>query len=187
MDFGNARKWTQEVLEACVKEGAKVIDATMGNGYDTKWLCERVGESGHVTAFDIQQAALDATGARLNEAGLSGRATLLLASHDRLDEFVSEKVDAAVFNLGWLPNTPHECTTKTETTLSAVSKALGLVKTGGVLTICVYPGHPEGERELNTLVSWASGLDDTVYDAVIRGYVNIKRKPPVLISVTRKI
>ncbi len=38
-------------------EGDIVIDATMGNGHDTQFLAELVGENGHVYAFDIQESA----------------------------------------------------------------------------------------------------------------------------------
>ena len=51
----NALNITHEFLKATVKPGANVIDATSGNGFDTVFLCELVGNSGHVTAFDIQE------------------------------------------------------------------------------------------------------------------------------------
>ena len=34
-------------------EGDVAVDFTMGNGYDTEFLCRTVGERGHVYAFDI--------------------------------------------------------------------------------------------------------------------------------------
>jgi len=186
VDFGNARKWSHDALEAAVTEGSVVVDATMGNGYDTKWLCERVGETGKVYAFDIQQAALDNTAKRLEEANLLDRAQLILSGHERMQEFINESVDAIDFNLGWLPGTPHECTTRCETTLKAVNAGLELLKKGGLMTICVYPGHDEGTRERDMLISWASGLDDEVFDAYISGYLNIKKLPPLMIGIVRK-
>lgn len=57
----NALNITHEFLKATVKPGANVIDATSGNGFDTVFLCELVGNSGHVTAFDIQREAVNAT------------------------------------------------------------------------------------------------------------------------------
>ena len=53
-------------------------------------------------------------------------------------------VDAIVFNLGWLPGAQHAVTTREDTTLAAVAQAVGLLAPGGVLTICIYPGHEEG-------------------------------------------
>lgn len=42
-------------LENIINEGDIVIDATMGNGYDTRYLAEKVGEKGFVYAFDISR------------------------------------------------------------------------------------------------------------------------------------
>jgi len=185
-DFGGARKWAQKIIEENVPCGGKVIDATMGNGHDTKWLCELVGEEGKVYAFDVQEEAVKNTKARLEEAGLSERAVLYLKGHETMGLTVRSMVDAVVFNLGWLPGAEKTIRTNCNTTLSAVSQALSLIKKGGVVTICVYPGHQEGDRELEELTAFSASLDDKVYDAVIFGYANIKKKPPVLIGITKR-
>ena len=57
----------KQFLNNHIKKGGVVADFTMGNGHDTAWLADAVGEEGHVYAFDIQQAALDSTRARLEE------------------------------------------------------------------------------------------------------------------------
>lgn len=186
IDFGNAGKWTKRLLEEAIKEGSVVVDATMGNGHDTKYLAELVGESGHVYAFDIQPQALVNTRKRLEDAGLLDRTTLILDSHEKMGEHVPVNPDVIVFNLGWLPGAEHVCTTRCETTLLAVNAALALLKRGGLLTICVYPGHPEGLKELDMLMKWVKELDDTVYDAFSQGYENIRLMPPRLIAVTKK-
>lgn len=185
-DFGGARKWARAIVSGAVSEGAQAVDATMGNGYDTEWLAELVGETGCVYAFDVQKTALENTAARLEVRGLLSRARLFLTGHENMASFVPETVDAVVFNLGWLPGTPHECTTRAETTLRAVNAALSLIKPGGVMTVCVYPGHDEGARERDALIRWAESLDDGVFDAVICGYANIRKRPPVLIAVTKR-
>ena len=81
---------------------------------------------------------------------------------------------------------PHACTTQVDTTLQAAEAALSLLKPGGVLTICVYPGHEEGTRERGALLQWAGALDDGVYDAMAQEYLNIRKKPPLLIAVTKR-
>ena len=53
------------LLGETVVPGETVVDATAGNGNDTHFLAEHVGENGHVYAFDIQQAALDSTSSAL--------------------------------------------------------------------------------------------------------------------------
>jgi predicted methyltransferase len=37
-----------------VRGNQTVVDATCGNGYDTKWLAEKIGPGGKLYAFDIQ-------------------------------------------------------------------------------------------------------------------------------------
>ena len=185
-DFRSARYWAAEMIEAALYPGARVIDATMGNGHDTLWLCQRVGDAGRVYAFDIQAAAVERTRARLMAAGLAHRAELFCLGHERLAEAVPGPVDAVVFNLGWLPGAPHGVTTRTETTLLAAEAGLGLLKPGGLMTLCVYPGHPEGARELAALTAWAAALEPARFDALIKGYLNQPNDPPRLIAVRRR-
>ena len=53
--------WCHEVIRSqAVREGF-YIDATMGKGNDTLFLCELAGEKGHVLAMDIQEEAICAT------------------------------------------------------------------------------------------------------------------------------
>ncbi|MBQ2956318.1 MAG: methyltransferase domain-containing protein [Clostridia bacterium] len=186
-DLKSARHWAEELLRQAVTEGSKVIDATLGNGYDTEWLCGLVGDEGHVYGFDVQQEAVDRTNERLVNAGIDHRATLFCTGHQNVKEYVHEKVDAAVFNLGWLPGTDKNIRTMRETTLQAVEGCLELLKEGGLLTICAYPGHEEGKEELNALIEWAKGLDSKKYDAMIRGYLNQPNDPPVMFAVKKNL
>ena len=185
-NFGGAREWARQLIESHVKEGAKVIDATMGNGHDTLWLCNLVGDTGKVYAFDVQEEAVKATENRLKENHVDHRAKLYLKGHETIGLTVRSLIDAAVFNLGWLPGFEKSVRTKKDTTISAVNQALSMLKDGGLLTICVYPGHEEGEEELTHLSAWAESLDEKKYDAVIFRYANITKKPPVLIAVTKR-
>ena len=184
-DFKSARHWAEELIRQAVEPGARVIDATMGNGYDTQWLAELVGESGHVYGFDIQLEAVNRTRDRLAAAGLENRATLFHAGHEHIAELVGEPVDAAVFNLGWLPGTDKALRTRAETTLTAVNAALDRLKEGALMTICVYPGHPEGRDELDRLIAWGRALPGERYDVMTRAYLNQSGDPPVLIAVKK--
>ena len=185
-DFRSARFWAVGLLEPALYNGARVIDATMGNGHDTQWLCEQVGDVGRVYAFDIQPEAVEHTRERLASAGLLDRAELICDGHQHMSAHVREPVDAILFNLGWLPGAAHTVTTRVETTLAAVQTGLALLKPDGLMTVCVYPGHEEGARELAALTEWASGLDSRRYDAMLQGYLNQPKDPPRLIAVRRK-
>lgn len=185
-DFRSARFWAREMIEGAMYEGARAIDATMGNGHDTQWLCELTGENGRIYAFDVQAEAVERTRERLAQNGLESRAALFCAGHERMGEFVPERVDAIVFNLGWLPGAEHGVTTQTATTLQAVNAALELLKEDGLMTVCIYPGHDEGTRELNALMQWASELDDRRYDALLKTYLNQPNDPPRMLAVRKK-
>ena len=184
-DFRSARFWAREMILPALHSGSRAIDATMGNGGDTLALCELVGETGRVYAFDVQEAAIESTRARLQSAGMLDRATLIHAGHERISEFISEPADAIVFNLGWLPGAAHIVTTRTETTMRAVQAALELVQPDGFVSICVYPGHEEGAREREALLAWAAALPGTL-DVLHQSYMNQKNSPPELLAVRRR-
>lgn len=186
-DFRSARFWARELIERALLPGGCAIDATMGNGHDTQWLCELVGETGRIYAFDVQAEAVARTAERLKEHALEQRAKLYCAGHERMTEFVPEKVDAIVFNLGWLPGAEHGVTTQVETTLKAAEAALELLVDGGVMTTCIYPGHDEGARERDALIKWAQSLDDRLYDAMIRTYLNQPNNPPLMLAIRKKL
>lgn len=131
-----------------LKEGEVAVDFTMGNGNDTLFLSNAVGEKGRVYAFDIQEEALLSTRTRLTENGAPENYTLICASHHRVREFVKEPIKAGMFNLGYLPRSGKKAvTTMRETTMPAVEAAIDMLSPDGVLIIAIYPGHKEGELE----------------------------------------
>jgi tRNA A58 N-methylase Trm61 len=142
-----------------LKPGDLAVDATAGNGHDTVFLARCVTGTGRIIAFDIQQAALDATGSRLADAGLLDRVTLILGSHGTLDDHVPpERAAAIVFNLGYLPGANHAVTTMTDVTLRALERATGRLMPGGLLTVVCYPGHEEGAKEAAQVEEWFNAL-----------------------------
>lgn len=185
-DFRSARFWARELVEQALTEGGTAVDATMGNGHDTLWLCRLAGKTGTVYAFDVQEEAVEHTRERLSQEGEAQQARLFCAGHERMGEYVTQPVDVVVFNLGWLPGAAHATTTLTPTTLQAVNAALELLREDGLLTICIYPGHEEGARELQALLQWASNLDERRYDAILKTYLNQSNDPPQMIAVRKK-
>ena len=130
-----------------LKEGATVVDYTMGNGHDTAYLSKAVGPNGRVFAFDIQPSALLSSAKTLKNGDCPANYRLICASHHRVKEFVHEPVKVGMFNLGYLPGGDKRITTLRETTLAAVKAAIELMDSDAALLIAVYPGHEEGEIE----------------------------------------
>ena len=171
-ELKSARYLAREVILRAVEPGDTVVDATMGNGHDTQMLCETVGPEGRVWAFDVQAQAVEETRNRLRAQGLDGRAELILSGHEHMAEYVKGPVKAVMFNLGWMPGGDHAVTTRWETTRTAVESALDLLAPMGVLVICAYPGHAEGEREKQELAAFLGGLDNRRYNVLHQRFLN---------------
>lgn len=130
-----------------IKKGGVAVDFTMGNGHDTLWLSEAMGEGGKVYAFDIQPQALESSRRLLEAENAPKNYTLILDSHSNVMDYVSEKICVGMFNLGFLPGGDKSITTKRETTMVAIRAAIDLLADDGALLIAVYPGHAEGTIE----------------------------------------
>ena len=55
------------------------------------------------------------------------------------------------------------------------------------MTICIYPGHPEGARERDALLGWARELNPREYDVLLKAYLNQPNQPPMMLAVRRRI
>lgn len=140
-----------------IRKGDTVIDATAGNGHDTVFLAECVGNSGKVLAFDVQEAAIRASSKRVVEQGHDKVVTFHQCSHARMGEFTSAAtISAIMFNLGYLPGENHQIKTRTSETLRALESADIALATGGHLSIVCYPGHEAGSDEALAVKNWLS-------------------------------
>ncbi len=185
-ELKSARFLAREMILRTVLPGDAVVDATMGNGHDTLMLCEAVGPEGRVYAFDVQEQALAETAKRLKEQGMENRARLFHAGHEQMAQYVKEPVSAVMFNLGWLPGGDHEVTTRWETTRIAVVAALELLLPMGVVVICVYPGHAEGDRERQELIAFLSGLSNRAFNVLHQQFLNASAGAPECFVVQKQ-
>lgn len=153
----------QRVAER-LRDGSLAVDATVGNGHDTLFLAQHVGPGGHVWGFDVQADALAAAAALLAQRGLTDRVTLVRAGHQDMDAHLPAhargRLDAAMFNLGYLPGSDKRITTLVDTTLAALGAVAANLAPGGVLSVLAYRGHPGGQAEADAVARWlaASGL-----------------------------
>ncbi len=160
-----AHRLISEVLQP----GDTAIDATVGNGHDTLFLARRVGETGHVYGFDVQQASLSTTNRRLMEQGVSAQTELFKAGHERMSEMIPKelhgRIRAIMFNLGYLPRSDKRITTIAATTLQALQSATELLAVGGRISIVAYTKHPGGEKEWLAVQGWANALSPLYFRA----------------------
>ena len=128
--------FAKHLLREHVVPGTVAIDMTAGNGHDTLFLAELVGD-GHVYAFDVQEEAVVATRQRLEEAGMAERVSVIHDSHHTVQTIVADEtrpITAAVFNLGYLPGSDKTVTTTGETTIDALRQLQDVMAIGGVIT-----------------------------------------------------
>ena len=173
-------EWCLRFIREHVKEGDICIDATAGNGNDTLALCQLVGASGKVIAFDIQEEAIANTKKRLEANGVAERAELHLESHVNMGNYAEEaSVSCIVFNFGYLPGGDHNLATRKESSIEAIQEGLRLLKKGGMISLCIYSGGDSGFEERDAILEELKQLDGKKYLVIVSQYFNRPNHPPI--------
>jgi len=139
----------------------QAIDATCGNGFDTVFLASLGFKS--ILAFDVQEHAILSTKTRL--ANMTDKINpdavkLIHQGHENMAQHITQPIDCAIFNLGFLPKADKQITTHAETTLTALRVVQTFLAELGMFTILCYPGHSSGAHETKAVQQWLSNLDD---------------------------
>ena len=100
--------------------------------------------------------------------------------------FDPQMVDAICFNFGYLPGGDHTIATKAETSVIAIQKGLAILKSGGMMSLCVYSGGDTGFEEKNTILSYIKELPSKEYTVIVNEYYNRKNCPPLPIFIFKK-
>jgi len=185
------------MLKDIIKTNDVVVDATMGNGYDTQFLAELGAK---VYAFDVQEEALNATENRLDDAGIKNQifkknlsnlltepsVNLILSGHEKLFEYVKEPIKAAIFNLGYLPKTDKSVVTRADTTLTALDALTNQLVVGGRIAIMIYYGHEGGTEEKDAVIKWTSNLPQKDWEVTSYAPLNQIHTPPILVLIEKR-
>ena len=141
----------KNLISGSISNGSFCIDLTCGNGLDTYFLAQLVGETGKVFAFDLLEEAVERTRDYLIEKQSLSRCLLFQTCHSgfhsHIPVFHKGKVSAVMMNLGYLPRGKQKIITYPHTTEKALTKAYVWLKKGGVISILAYRGHPGGQEE----------------------------------------
>jgi predicted methyltransferase len=175
--------YVKTLLKSSVSPGDIVIDGTAGNGHDTLFLAELVGSTGHVYAFDVQQAAIEATVLRVAE--WKDSVTVIHAGHETITSYVTKEISAAVFNLGYLPGKDHSIITQPHTTIEAIESCLHLLKVNGLIVLVVYHGHEGGDKEREDLLNYVSNLPQSFVHVLKYEFVNQQNRPPFVLVIEK--
>lgn len=164
--------------------GLRFVDATCGNGFDALFLCRIAGRDGHVLAFDIQQQAVDRSKALLQANLGYENYEIIKDSHENVNKYLSENIDAALFNLGYLPFSDKEVTTQPETTVEAIKSLIPCLKYNGRIFITTYAGHDMG-REITAIYEFLQTLDNKSFNVINVRLVNKDNTPPEIFIIEK--
>lgn len=137
------------------------VDATCGNGRDSLFLCERLGDAGRMIGFDVQEKALENTRQTLSACGF--HPALHRVDHADFAGFFERNkiraIHAAIFNLGYLPGGDHRLVTRADSTIPALRAILDRAAFPFRLAVVAYRGHPGGKEEASAVRGFLENAD----------------------------
>lgn len=176
--LGNITDLSHHIIDSYVNNKVVALDGTLGNGGDCDFLSEKFEK---VYAFDIQSKAIEEYRKKSK-----GNVTLILDSHERVNEYIKEEIDTAIFNLGFLPGGDKSITTKVHSTLKSIEYTLNLLKSGGILIIVVYVGHEEGAKESEALLKYTRNLPKNKFGVMLHKVINRSETSPYMLLIEKK-
>lgn len=192
--------WSHRLLAEVLAPGDLGVDLTAGNGRDTLFLAGRVAPHGQVVAFDVQETACRQTAAHLQKEGVAFHAIqagsrpigpepgvwLVADCHSRVQKYLPRTIKAAVANLGYLPGGDKSLTTRTDTTLAALSQVLESLEPGGRLCVVIYVGHGGGREEGERVIELFAGLSSRSWEFMQLEVGNRCQAPRLLVVQKRR-
>ncbi len=178
---------SHDVLLPALVSASVAVDATAGNGWDTLFLARNLPSEAALFALDIQQTAIERTAELLKKHQLLDRVVLLQRGHEEIDRIITGSIDAAVFNLGYLPNGDHSIATNAATTVKALQIVMNKLVSGGRIVITVYPGHPAGYREKEALEDWLADLRQIDFKVLQLKLINAAEDSPFIILIEKTV
>ena len=154
------------------------LDATLGNGHDTNFLALNFKK---VYAFEIQSEPC----IQYNKIKKCNT-VVINDSHHNFEKYIIENVNCLMYNLGFLPGGDKGITTLTETTIQSIQNGLKILAHGGIMTIAVYIGHSEGEKEKNCILKYVETLHKNEFGVMEHKYLNRSKTSPMLIVIEKK-
>lgn len=165
-------------------EGFNFVDATCGNGFDTLFLCKTAGKDGHVKAFDIQEQAIERTKTLLKGNLKFVNYEIIKDSHEFINKYLTCSIDAAIFNLGYLPFSDKTVTTRGDITVKSIQNLIPCLNSEGRIFITTYVTHDTGD-EIKIIYNYLSSLDKSKYNVLHVNLINKENTPPELFIIEK--
>ena len=180
--------FSHDIIMSTVSKGDYVIDATLGNGHDTLFLADLVGETGRVFGFDIQKAAIESTKERLAKDELLEQVKLIHDGHENMASYIPEekRISAVMFNLGYLPKGDKHIVTTSKTTIQAIESLFDMLASEGIIVLVIYPGHPEGQIESNAVFNYLQQFNQQKAHVLQYGFINQQNNPPYICAIEKR-
>lgn len=182
--------FARTLLKKAVQSGDSVVDATIGNGHDTLFLAELVGDSGHVFGFDIQEEAIQQTKHRLSQQGHIENISLFHRGHEHILTTIPAsfhgRITGAIFNLGYLPGGDKSVVTTAKTTIMAIEQLLEIMAKEGLIVLVIYHGHQEGAVERDELLPFVRQLDQKKVHVLQYQFINQTNHPPFIVAIEKR-
>ncbi|ANZ33115.1 class I SAM-dependent methyltransferase [Staphylococcus carnosus] len=177
--------FAKSLILSHINESSTVIDATCGNGHDTLFLAEHV-PNGKVYGFDIQEEAIKAAQLKVRDLN---NTILIHDGHENIEQYIESNdypVDAAIFNLGYLPKGDKHIVTEADTTITAIENIFKMLSPEGIIVLVIYPGHPEGKIESETVYQYLKNFDQQKAHILQYGFINQRNNPPYICAIEKR-
>lgn len=181
--FNNANDFTSMLIKSYVKENHICLDGTVGNGNDTMKILNTLNGTGKIYGFDIQEDAINHTESLIFSRNYKTEVLLIKDSHEYVDRYIKERINFAIYNLGYLPGGDKNIKTNYTSTIISIKKVLDLLAPNGILLITVYLGHPGGMDEYTAINDYLETLEQKNYNVFKLKFINQKNNPPIIFGV----
>ncbi|MDU2947144.1 MAG: class I SAM-dependent methyltransferase [Staphylococcus epidermidis] len=178
--------FSKSLIDSHINHNSIVIDATCGNGNDTAYFAQHV-PNGFVYGFDIQEQAILNTHKKTKDYS---NVKLIQSGHENAKLHIPTQhhgcIDAAIFNLGYLPKGNKEIVTKPETTIMAINEIFDILSIEGIIILVIYHGHEEGKVEKEALLEFLQNFDQNKAHILQYQFINQKNNAPFICAIEKR-
>jgi hypothetical protein len=179
----NTKAIVRNLIKEIKKEELTAVDMTCGKGNDSKFILENLSVK-KLYAFDIQEAAREETFKNIREN--EDKFVFILDNHKNIDLYIKEKIDLAIYNLGYLPKGDKTITTRYQDVIESLEKLFSLFEKNSTCIITFYPGHPQGKEEAIFVEEYLAGLSQKEFSTLKYSFINQKNNPPFVVRIVKK-
>lgn len=186
MPISNVLEINHLLLHSYLQTARCVVDATVGNGYDSEKVLQNAPLLQYLFCCDIQPSAIHASQQRLACRQSSATIFWYEINHAMLFQNFPLLIDIVFFNLGYLPGGDHTIHTRPKDTILACTTVLKYLRKGGIMSLVSYPGTEAGAEEYQALRHWSTTLSQQQWHIAYIEMPNQIHNPPCLFLIEKR-